>query len=403
MFVYSINAAPACRVLGLILALILAAAGCGRETGASRAEVERVLHASWESYRQQFISPEGRVVIPERGGDSISEAQAYALLRAVWAGDGATFNRVYAWTWRHLSRQEKLGDGLLAWHWGRLQDGSWQVRDWNTASDGDLDYALALILAARRGWQPRPGLPDYQEEAGRVLAAILALETVQLPGGALLLTPGNWHEKRPPYLVNPSYFSPAAYRLFERLQPGRGWLRLRDSTYELLARLTRGLGEEKGAGLFPDWCRVDGQARLGPAAGRDSHFGWEAVRLPWRLALDSLWFKEERATHLLSQDFLPFFKKEWQSRGRLAAVYTYAGVAQVSYESPVLYAGVLAAALAARDQPFARQMAEKILSFYRQEGGQAYFVTPDNYYANNWAWLGLALYAGWVKAEEFGN
>ena len=42
-------------------------------------------------------------------------------------------------------------------------------------------------------------------------------------------------------------------------------------------------------------------------------------------------------------------------------------------------------------------MAEKILTFYHDEDGRAYFVSPDNYYANNWAWLGLALYAGWVK------
>jgi hypothetical protein len=66
----------------------------------------------------------------------------------------------------------------------------------------------------------------------------------------------------------------------------------------------------------------------------------------------------------------------------------------VDYESPVLYAGVLAGALAAGDRDFARQMALKILSFYHEEGGQAYFEAPDHYYANNWAWLGLALYAG---------
>ena len=46
---------------------------------------------------------------------------------------------------------------------------------------------------------------------------------------------------------------------------------------------------------------------------------------------------------------------------------------------------------------FARQMAAKVLSFYREQGGQAFFVSPDNYYANNWAWLGLALYNGWVR------
>jgi hypothetical protein len=69
----------------------------------------------------------------------------------------------------------------------------------------------------------------------------------------------------------------------------------------------------------------------------------------------------------------------------------------VNYESPVLYAGVLAAAMAARDQSFGRQTAAKILTFYREEKDRAFFADPDNYYANNWAWLGLALYAGWVK------
>jgi endo-1,4-beta-D-glucanase Y len=386
------------HILGIVLlALLLAPAGCGGDQKATLGDLDRVLQVSWQSYRRQFITPGGRVVIPERSGESISEGQAYALLRAVWAGDRDTCQRVYAWTWMHLSRRAGPRDALLAWRWGPGKNGAGQVLDGNTATDGDLDYALALILAGARGWRPGPGLPDYVEEARRVLEGILTLETVSLPSGELLLTPGNWHEKRPPYLVNPSYFSPAAYRVFGKIQPQPAWLRLRDSTYALLARLVQGLGPQKGVGLFPDWCQVDDQGYPSPAPGRDTHFGWEAVRLPWRLALDSLWFQEERATHLLKQQFLPFFKKEWQARGRLMALYSYGGEPLVSYESPVLYAGVLAAALAAGDKPFAREMAEKVLSFYQEEGAEAFFVARDNYYANNWAWLGLALYGGWVK------
>ena len=52
------------------------------------------------------------------------------------------------------------------------------------------------------------------------------------------------------------------------------------------------------------------------------------------------------------------------------------------------------------DQDFAREMALKILSFYHEDGDRAYFEAPDNYYANNWAWLGLALYAGWVEPRS---
>ena len=150
-------------------------------------------------------------------------------------------------------------------------------------------------------------------------------------------------------------------------------------------------------GLFPDWCRVDAAGRLAPAPGKDTRFGWEAVRLPYRLALDGLWFGDPQAGQLLTDKFLPFFKSQWQARARLLAVYNFDGSPAVDYESPVLYAGVLAGALAAGDRDFAREMALKILSFYHEDGDRAYFEAPDHYYANNWAWLGLALYAGWVE------
>jgi endoglucanase len=408
----------------VLLLLNILVWGCAQEPSPVR--LERVLHASWQSYVRHYISPEGRVVIPERGGETISEAQAYALLRAVWANDPDTFVRVYAWTHQHLSRHKTHGDHLLAWRWGK-SNSSYGILDANTATDGDLDYALTLTLAARRGWPAPPNLPPFLEEARRVQAAILEHEVVTLPTGELLLTPGNWHEDRPPYLVNPSYFSPGAYRLFHemfRLNPqhlslspnspsplrgeGRGGgakscIRLHQSTYPLLGRLqifstgNRKPETENGI-LFPDWCRVDAQGRPSPAPGKSTDFGWEAVRLPWRLALDALWFKDENAARLLAQNFLPFFKREWQARGKLFAVYGYDGTPRVDYESPVMYAGVLAAALAAGDRDLARQMAEKILSFYRENDGQAYFEAPDNYYAQNWAWLGLATYAGLVKS-----
>lgn len=371
--------------------LILPACGAG-----SGSEVDRVLTAAWQSYVRRAILPEGRVVVPERQGGTISEAQAYALLMAVWAGDEAVFARVAGWTREHLSRRGRFGDHLLAWQWGPREDGSFGVLDWNTAADGNLDYALALILAHRRGWRPASG-PDYLTRVKEVAADILALEVVRLPGGEPVLTPGNWHEAVPPYVINPSYFSPAVYRLLFEATGDPRWRELAEAAYPLAARLGERLGELKGVGLFPDWAQLQADGSVSPAPGRDSHFGWEAVRLPWRLALDRLWFGQEQAAGLLQAGFLPFFSRQWRSQGHFVAVYSYDGQPQVSYESPVLYAGVLAAALAAGDRDFAGQMAGKILSFYRQQGGEAYFEAPDNYYANNWAWLGLALYAGWAK------
>jgi endoglucanase len=321
----------------------------------------------------------------------------------LWAEDAAAFAKVFAWTRANLCRLESHGDHLLAWHWGQKPDGSWGVLDWNTAADADLDYALALWLASRRGWQPPPACPDYGAEARAVARDILNKEVLKLPYGEVLLTPGNWHESAPPFLINPSYFFPPAYRLFSAAGLDERWQTLHAAAYPFLERLSQGIGGMAGVGLFPDWVQVDASGNFYPAPGRDTAFGWEAVRLPWRVALDALWFKEEQAGRLLGRDFLPFFKKEWQAQGKLAATYSYEGRPLVDYESPVIYAGVLAAALAAGDQQFADRMARKILSFYTEKGGEAYFVSPDNYYANNWAWFGLSLYCSLTSPTQRTN
>ncbi len=404
----------------LILIVLLGGLCLACQAKPSKGRLQQVLAASWQSYCRQFIQPDGRLSLPEEKGGTISEAQAYALLRAVWAGDEPTFARVYAWTYQNLSRVKTHGDSLLSWRWGQRADGSWGVTDANSAADADLDYALALVLADHKGWRAPAGLPPYREEAGRVQISLVEKEVVNLSGGLIFLTPGNWHDPQPPHLVNPSYWSPGAYRLFGVLSnrkesrggappepalpvpgniPGRHnlWLRLHRSSYVLLAQLSRGLGTQVGVGLFPDWCRVDALGRMEPAPGKDSRFGWEAVRIPFRVALDALWFGEPEARRLLRERFLTFFKGQWEKRGRLLAVYNYDGTPAVNYESPVLYAGVLAGALAGEDRDFAREMAKKILSFYHEDGGRSYFEAPDHYYANNWAWLGLALYAGQVK------
>ena len=380
---------------GLLLAVAAAMVPCCGDASPDR--IPRILEASWVSYRQHFISPDGRVVLTEQGDGTISEAQAYALLRALWAGDEETFARVVTWTRANLSRERETGDHLLAWQWGKKPDGSWGVLDWNSASDADLDYALALLLASRQGWRPPSGSPDYLAQARLVAQDILDKEVVEVPGVGLYLAPGNWRAATPPYLINPSYFFPAAYRCFAMAGFDPRWNRLNHDAYPFLARLARGLGETPGVGLVPDWVQVAADGTLSPHPERSQNFGWEAVRLPWRVAVNRLWFGDLTAAKLCREQFLPFFTREWRDRGKLLAAYHYDGTPAEDFESPVIYAGALAAGLAGDDQEFAGQMAKKILSFYHEKGNQAYFVSPDKYYANNWAWFGLALYAGRVK------
>lgn len=387
--------------LGLLLLglwLALAACGGGAEP-ALEGQLDRVLAASWQFYRLHFIAPDGRVVRPENGGDSISEGQAYALLRAVWSNDQATFDRVYGWTEANLSQQQTKGRHLLAWRYGPDEQGCRRILDGNSATDADLDYALALMLAGRRWGGPEGGRPDYQAKARLVLRDILEHCTCRDPRGRLWLTPGDWTPCRLPLLLNPSYFAPAAYGLFHDLTGDRRWLELRDSAYLALAQLSRGLGREKGVGLVPDWCLLQAGDAFTPAPDRSADFGWDAIRVPWRVGLAGWWRRDRQAQEFLQRTIIPFALGEWSRQGRLAAIYSYQGQPMVDYESPVLYAAVVAAALAVGDRPLAREAAVKILAFYREAPDGGYFNRPDDYYGNNWAWLGLAAYRGRIVSQ----
>jgi len=386
---------------GLLLGFWLVLAACGGEPEpALERRLEEVLAASWRFYQLHFIRPDGRVVRPENEGDSISEGQAYAMLRAVWSNDQETFDRVYGWTEANLSQQGERGRHLLAWRFGPDGQGRGRILDGNSATDADLDYALALILAHRRWGGPTGRQPDYQSKARLILRDILEHCTCRDPWGRLWLTPGDWTPCRLPLLLNPSYFAPAAYRVFHDLTGDRRWLELTDSAYLALAQLSRRLGEEKGVGLVPDWCRLQDRDEFAAAPDRSHDCGWDAIRVPWRVGLASLWFQDRLAQGWLLEHFLPLARRELQSRGRLFAIYTYNGRPLVEYDSPVLYASLTAAALAVGDRPLARQAVEQILSFYREDRDGGYFNRPDDYYGNNWAWFGLATYMGYTGPSQ---
>ena len=79
-------------------------AGATRSPGSAAAAVtpspsvdphlRAVPQQSWAGYKQGFVGGDGRVSDPTRGGITTSEAQSYALLRAVWMDDRPSFDSV---------------------------------------------------------------------------------------------------------------------------------------------------------------------------------------------------------------------------------------------------------------------------------------------------------------------
>ncbi len=339
----------------------------------------QALRRWWTNYKASFLEPSGRVVRPRDGNDTVSEGQAYALLFSVLLGERHTFKRVLNWTQANLSRTAGHGDSLLAWRW---QGGA--VVDWNSASDADLDYALALILARRR-W----GEAAFLEQARRAGRDILSKETLDIARLGTLVLPGAWVKMEDGrLLINPSYFSPAAFGLLHEVTGEAKWRELISVSYEVWKRSGRRLGKIRGVGLPPDWCAVTEEGRLTEMPGRSTSYGWEALRVPMRAGMDVLLRRSQRARSYLRARPVRFFRK-WFSTGhsKVAAVYSRAGSATDSSESLAMTATALFACLASGK----RAPAELVRTFEQQVASEKF---RDDYYGQSLAFFPLACRAG---------
>lgn len=345
-----------------------------------------VLSSSWNLYKNDFIQDDGRV-IDDTNGFTTSEGQSYAMLRAVWSDDKETFDRVWRWTQNNLDRHE---DELFAWRWGQRADGSWGVDPdggINSASDADVDIAVALIFAGKR-W----GDQQYVDDAKKMLADIWRVEVVEIQGQPYL-TAGNWAQSQQYIVINPSYLAPYAWRIFHSVDPQRGWDRMVQPTYDLLFRLAdTPLNADHSVGLPPNWVELTkdtAEIRAFGHSAETAYYSYDAVRTPWRVAVDYEWYQEPRAKEYL-QRISPFLINQYREHGRLVSTYSHDGRAITHYESPVMYSTFLGA-LKIVDPTLATEVYEnKILKLYSTDCNG--FPTDVHYYEQNWLWFGLGLY-----------
>lgn len=225
------------------------------------------------------------------GDQVVSEGIAYGMLITVAVGDRIAFDGL----WKHY-RDRRNGNGLMNWRY----DPCGAETGGNGAADADLDAAMGLWLAESR-WG------GYREDALGLMTAIATHETQVCDDGRIVLKPGDaWGGCGD--IVNPSYFSPGYYRRFGEVQTDRAdfWNQFTEDTYFLLRSYQQQLD-----GLIPDWARPDGSLITD---GRQV-FGYEAVRGPWRVAIDYAWSGNPDA-----RAFLEAMSTHVDSRGGLSAL-----------------------------------------------------------------------------------
>jgi endoglucanase len=267
------------------------------------------------------------------------------------------------------------------------------VLDAETSTAADQDAALALLFAAQR-W----GVAEYQQDALKIADGIWDRDTALVGGGRVVLA-GSWAAQADPNqpVVNPSYLAPYIYRIFAQADPDHPWLDVVDSSYAILANIQASSELGGSAGLVPNWISVDPHSgALLPAASIEPparQFTAQAGQVPWRLALDWLWFAEPRAKVALQGVSFPW--RTLERDGRLSASYELDGRPATQAESISMYAPILGGLVVSGSPEAAyRLFTDKVLRPYVDPSADQYRADPNNAQDAAWAWFASALFDG---------
>jgi endoglucanase len=305
----------------------------------------------------RHVSSDGRVVRSDQGGDIVSEGEAYAMVIAEAAHRPDVVRTVWSWTRRHLQRS----DGLLSWH----ADGSGHVLDSQSAADADTLAAFALVR------YDGPGAATLHGDGDRLAAAVLAHETVMPGGRAWALAAGPW-AMAAPATVDPSYLMPPIFRALADATGHGQWRRLADNSVRLVAGLTH-----NGAGLPPDWARVNGDRLIAvpaPGHGGPVQYGPDAARVP-------VWFAVDPST--AARSLAARWRSLVQGPVHVAAVSLHTdGAVLDGSRTPLSLVASAAMARAAGDAGSCSRLLRAAI---------AQSAASPSYYGDAWAALGHAL------------
>jgi len=257
---------------------------------------------------------------------SVSEGHGYGmLLTAFFAGHDPeaqeSFDQLFAFFRAH---QSHFTPSLMSWQ--QFRGCVDKAGDNDSASDGDLDIAYALLLADKQ-WGST-GAIDYHTEALKVIAAIKAGEVnLSIPS----LKAGDWAREDMAQVsdMRVSDFMPGHLRVFGQASGDAIWGSMLDKSYGLVAHLQTRFSPETG--LLPDFVEHLNQPSPTPAKRKymesafDGQYFYNACRCPWRLGIDFLLTGDPRAKAALEKMNSFIEKKTGGDPDQIRAGYMLSG------------------------------------------------------------------------------
>lgn len=381
----------------ILLIILFTETGTSKLMAINNSEWTAMSRQIWEKYKSNYIfcgencgDNRGLVFDPLSDYHAVSEGVGYGMLLAVIFDDRVTFDVIYQATQQVLYDPDT---GLH--HWRVDRDGN--IVGQGSATDAELDIAMALIFADKHvkdgRWTPSETV-DYGQSARDLLDAVWTYEVVD----GTYLKPGNLFSGGGRDIVNLSYFTPAWFRLYDAFLEEEKWSQLIEPGYEALMAT-----DGAGSGLAPDWSTFDGQ----PAFDYCDRYGrsrescryemrYDAIRVPWRIGLDCLWFGDDRACG-------------WSRRGAaflntrnepdFARMYDMQGNPVVEYRDEAMLGMWIFSALAGDDNELQNRMEWDLYNLATRDLSNGFFTGREAYYYNQ----SLALFTISYLANKYVN
>ena len=298
---------------------------------------------------------------------TVSEAHGYGMLiTACMAGHDPEakeiFDGLYLYYRAHLS---EVGPNLMAWQQEDNGSAIVNASGADSASDGDMDIAYALLLADSI-WGS-DGEINYKQTALDMLSDIMEYEVNQTDWIIQLGDWAVWSEEGDPYYAatRASDFLVQYMPVFAAASGDDRWMNVYESTYAII----NGFVEEYQTGLLPDFIVKDESGAFVPAeeyfleSENDGNYYYNSCRIPWRISMDYLINGNEEAL-AFAQTITEFMQKDsggdaWE----IKAGYTPEGTAVESYNDLCFTAPFLVAAACTDETEWHDEVRSVVLNY----------------------------------------
>lgn len=324
---------------------------------------------------------------------TVSEAHGYGMLiTALMSQYDSSAKDVFDGMYRYyLAHPSSIGPHLMAW---QQSDNGSTLSDSNgsdSATDGDLDIAYALLIADSI-WGSSD--IDYAASAKLIINDIMKYDVNQED---YILRLGDWTYgvgKNDKYYsaTRSSDFIMQYFPVFADVTGDDRWMKLYDSTYSIISQFT----EEYKTGLLPDFIIRDNNGKWIPAPSgfledeNDGNYYYNSCRTPWRISTDAYISRNETAQKY-AETVNAFFRKETGcDPERIMAGYTPDGRPFSDWNDLCFTAPLMLSASCAGDT----QMHDAVRS-------EVIDIGTDSYFGNSIAMLCLITDdGGWIVPEK---